>query len=257
MRQCVCGIRNTGALRRTLSGHVSWVDERVVSVQMVRPLPVVDMARCICGMRIRAQHLRTLNGHMKGVHYSVVVSVQDGTTLAGERCEMTRCICGIRTRAHLLRTFTGHTGGLSKACRSVQMVRPLPVEAWTGRDPGCGTRTRAHSYARSTGHTGSDHIACSVQSRRFYPCRWEIGTDKVHLWDVNTGEHLRTLHWTYASGVYTVSFSPDGSTLATGSRGWHGVAMEIQQQNLPSTQKALDDADSPLMSKGEHRKSTY
>ena len=39
----------------------------------------------------------------------------------------------------------------------------------------------------------------------------------VHLWDASTGRHLRTLEGHTAS-VDSVSFSPDGNTIASG--GW-------------------------------------
>ena len=39
----------------------------------------------------------------------------------------------------------------------------------------------------------------------------------IHLWDVETGEILKTL----SGGVWSVSFSPDGQTLASGS--WAGT----------------------------------
>ena len=38
----------------------------------------------------------------------------------------------------------------------------------------------------------------------------------MRLWDVQTGEQLATLKG-HTDGVYSVAFSPDGSTLASGS----------------------------------------
>ena len=40
----------------------------------------------------------------------------------------------------------------------------------------------------------------------------------VRLWDAVTGEQQRVFHGGDAGGVYSVSFSPDGATLASGSR---------------------------------------
>jgi len=39
----------------------------------------------------------------------------------------------------------------------------------------------------------------------------------VRLWDVSTGQCLNTLHG-HTSGVWSVGFSPDGSTLVSGSQ---------------------------------------
>lgn len=39
----------------------------------------------------------------------------------------------------------------------------------------------------------------------------------VRIWDAQTGAHLRTLKG-HSRMVYTVTFSPDGKTLASGSR---------------------------------------
>ncbi len=64
--------------------------------------------------------------------------------------------------------------------------------------------------------------AYQVQVMRFSPDGSILATgnandEKIQLWDVSTG----TLHKTLPGAVYSVSFSPDGHTLATGS--WDGT----------------------------------
>ena len=60
-----------------------------------------------------------------------------------------------------------------------------------------------------------------------------VRTYSVRLWDAVTGEHKHTLTG-HTRGVFSVSFSPDGRTLASGSRDetirlWDAVTGEHKQ----------------------------
>ena len=120
-----------------------------------------------------------------------------------------KSICGMLTLAGIY----GHS--LSVRIRSIAlrfhpMVRPWRVRMV--RKSICGMLTLAGIY----GHSLSVRIRSIAL--RFHPMvrPWRVRmVKKIHLWDADTGRHIRTLT-ERTDSVYSVAFSPDGQTLASG-----------------------------------------
>ena len=194
---------NTGELIRTLNGHTG-------SVNSVSFSP--DGATLASGSSddtVRfwdantGELIRTFNGHTGDVN-SVAFS-PDGATLASGSSDDTVRLWEANT-GELIRTLNGHTRGVetvafspdgstiatggnavsgswnytvklwdTKAWRSVQMVRPLPVEARTIQC-GCGRQTQENSSEHSTGIRGVSKPSRSVQTALQLPL---VGTLSV------------------------------------------------------------------------------
>ena len=125
----------------------------------------------------------------------------------------TPCVCGMRPPA----IRCAHSQGIrlrSKACRFHPMAPRSQVEVGTTPCV-CGMRPPAVRCARSPG------IRIGSSACRFHPMETrsqvQVGDRTVRLWDATTGSPLRTLTG-HTGGVYSVSFSPDGNTLASASR---------------------------------------
>ena len=64
-----------------------------------------------------------------------------------------------------------------------------------------------------TGHSSPIYsVAFSPDGKMIASGSWY----SIRLWDVNTGEHLKTIN---SGNAYSIAFSPDGKTIASGSRG--------------------------------------
>ena len=130
----------------------------------------------------------------------------------------TPCVCGMRPPAVPSAPSQGIRVG-STACRFHPMATRSQVEVGTTPCV-CGMRPPAVPSAPSPG------IRLWSTACRFHPMatrsQVEVGTTTVRLWDATTGSPLRTLTG-HTAWVYSVSFSPDGNTLASGS--WDGTVL--------------------------------
>ncbi len=76
-----------------------------------------------------------------------------------------------------------------------------------------------------TGHTGDvNSVVFSPDGKTIMSAgvsydkeKWERVGGEIHLWDANTGEHLKTLT-TESESVNSVAFSPDGKTIVSGDK---------------------------------------
>ncbi len=175
----------TGQCLRTLNGHTSWVwsisfspgGQTVVSGSNDRTVKLWDVQTGAC--------LKTLLGHHNSVR-SVGFS-PDGQTLASGSDDRTVRLWSTHT-GKCLKTLHGHDYG----------VRAISVS------PVC----LRHAYGeRGASPEETDQILASG-----------TGGDNpvVRFWDIQTGRCLKVLQG-YTSSIWSVAFSPDGRTLASGS----------------------------------------
>ncbi|RKU21628.1 hypothetical protein C6499_21765 [Candidatus Poribacteria bacterium] len=213
---------NTGEHLRTLEGHR---DVRSVAYSPDGQTLASSSARTIYFWDANTgEHLRTLEGHrdVRSVAYS-----PDGQTLASSSSARTIYFWDANTGEHL-RTLEGHRGvysvvysvafspdGQTLAGRGMDTIYLWDVN--TGEHLRTLEGPRRAVYSVKVGPAGRT-LGGAVYGVAFSPDGQTLasrGVDTIDLWDVNTGELLRTLrHW----DVYSVAFSPDGQTLASGGR---------------------------------------
>ena len=170
--------------------------------------------------------LTTLTGHTAGVN-SIVFS-PDGKTLASGSGDKTIRLWDMATGATLI-ILTGHTWhvesvGFSPDGKTLASNSTDGIRLWD-----TNTGETRHTL---TGHTGSSVVfspdgttLASGSGFSGYPINDELGWFSdytIRLWDTNTGETRHTLTG-HTHDVSSVAFSPDGTTLASGS--WKEVRL--------------------------------
>ena len=136
------------------------------------------------------------------------------------KCKWTTpCVCGMRPPAVRCARSQGIRIG-SPACRFHPMATRSQVQVWTTPCV-CGMRPPAVRCARSQGIRLRSKRVVFTRWQHARKCKWDR---TVRLWDATTGSPLRTLTG-HTSWVYSVSFSPDGNTLASGSNGQHRASV--------------------------------
>ena len=160
--------------------------------------------------------LQTLTGHTDSV--SSVSFSPDGQTLASGSVDNTVRIWDVNTGAPL-QTLTGHTGWVSSVSFSPD-GQTLASGSWDGTVRIWDANTGA-PLQTFTGHTDLWSLAFLLV---LMVRRWQVG---VGTGQCVFGMRTRVLLFRPSRGirpvVFSVSFSPDGQTLATGS--WNGTVL--------------------------------
>jgi WD40 repeat protein len=208
-----------GALLRTLKGHSSFVVNLAFSPdgQMLASGSedkTVKLWRVADG-----KLLRTLTGHTRGVE-SVAFS-PDGTLLASGARDNTVRLWRVSDGA-TARTLTGSTLAFARDGQTLTTGTSPNGSLWLWRmTDGALVRTwnaQASSYTDLALSPGGDVIAtvylADATARLLHQA-----DDEVRLWRASDGALLKTL--TGQRDVHSVTFAPDGKTMASGA--WEGT----------------------------------
>ena len=212
---------DTGRSIKTLKGHKMWVS----SVSFSPDGKTLASASLDTTVRLwdvkTGKILKTLTAHTSSV--SSVSFSPDGKTLATGSGDGTVRLWDV-DRGSILKTLTGHIGGVRRVCFSPDgktvvsggwndTVRLWDVE--TGRN--IKTLIGHTSYVSSVSFSLDGNENANVP---FSPDGKTIASGSsdgtVHLWDAETGKHIKTLEG-HTNFVNIVRFSPDGKTIASGS----------------------------------------
>ena len=166
--------------------------------------------------------LRTFTGHGDWVN-SVCFSPDGRTALSGSK-DRTMKLWEVAT-GECLRTFTGHGDWVNSVCFSPDGQTALTgshdrdktLKLWDATTGECLRTFGGHSASIGAVCFSPDgRTALSGSGKEGYE-RGE-GYGELKLWNVATGECLRTFIKGHSSSVISVSFCPDGRTALAGSR---------------------------------------
>ena len=175
------------------------------------------------------QFLKTLIGHTESVN-SVVFS-PGGETIASASNDRTIRLWNVNTREHI-KTLMGHTDSVSSVVfssdgkRIASASNDKTIRLWNANTGELlktftghveNVNTVAFSPDGNTIASGSGELLYIGEGEDIGTC---VGQE-IRLWDVNTGEHLRTLTG-HISVVNYVVFNPYGKTIASASGHWQG-----------------------------------
>lgn len=223
----------TGELRRTLTGHASWVYSVAFSPDG-KTLASGSEDNTIKLWNVETGgEIRTLAGHGKGVR--TVAFSPDGKTLASGSKDGTIKLWNI-TSGEQLKLLTGHTGEVSSVVFS--------PDGGTLASGSFDKTVRLWNVASGLSTSLAGHTD-KVNAITFSPdgATLASGSDDrtIGLWDVASGNH-RTLEG-HSKEISSVAFSPDKNLLLSGS--WDATAKlwRMDSDQAAATLISLDRDD--------------
>ena len=175
------------------------------------------------------QLLITLTGHTESVNR--VVFSPDGEIIASASDDRTIRLWSVNTRK-LIKTLMGHTDSVSRVVFSsdgetiASAGNDRTIRLWNANTGELIKTLTGHvENVNTVAFSPDGKTIASGSGRLVYFGRGEdTGTcigQEIRLWNANTGELIKTLTG-HTSVVNSVVFSPDGSTIASGSGHWWG-----------------------------------
>ena len=164
-----------------------------------------------------------------------VVFSPDGQTLVGVKTDETIWFWEVASGAHL-RTLTGHTDSVSSVAFSPDgQVITSDSENGFARLWDVRTGSLLRTFVKDKDNNRWNVFSPDGQIR----LEWRFGDNKLYLYDVETGSHLRTLGPIYTAALFgpdaiDAMFAPDGQTLVITHR---RVLFHVDGLTLPNRGK--------------------
>ena len=228
---------HAGQIRRTLTGHVTYV-ENVAFSPDGRTLATGSGDIRLWDV-VSGKHKTTFVDHMAAV--TNVAFSPDGRTLAGSEGERIHLWEGVSGTPKT--TLIGHTSEITSFAfspdgRTLASGGKHTVRLWNVTTGTAKVTLRGQSWVES--------VAFSPDGKTIASGSWD---KTVRLWDAISGHHKATLTG-HTDGISSVAFSPDGKTIASGSwdktvRLWDTRSGQYQRTLIEHTEAVWSVAFSP------------
>jgi WD40 repeat protein len=220
-----------------LLGFIGFIGTEIYGYARYGVFPV-DPILVIANLSSSISLQKTLPGHSYSVN-SVAYS-PDGQTLASGSGDETIKLWDVKT-GNLLQTFTGHSDSVWSVAYSpdgqtlASGSRDMTIKLWDVKTGNLLQTLSGHSgWVRSVAYSPDGQTL--VSGNGGYHDDYDFGnyTYTIKLWDVKTGNLLQTLPG-HSHQVLSVAYSPDGQTLASGSRDKTIKLWNVKTGNLLQT----------------------